>query len=140
MRRTCLLYKVLLNKVHGSLYYVSMYPTYIHDLIRHIGHSFRHPNSFTICSSRTEYFYKFFFSCVINDWNKVDLQILNSNSYLNFRNALDHQRRKSSFVLAASNLKRQFISFCAANPAMQSGERLWVTYWILIDPFPEYVM
>ena len=74
IRRLCLFYKVLLNKV----------PKYIYELIPPLRHSFRNSRSFTSFTYRTEYFKNSFFPSVINDWNKLDPKIRNSNSYLSF--------------------------------------------------------
>ena len=78
MRRLCLIYKVLLNKV----------PKCIYELIPPFRHSFRNPNSFTSLTCRTDYFKNSFFLSVINDWNKLDPKIRNPTFYLNFKIAL----------------------------------------------------
>ena len=75
MRRLCLFYKVLLNKV----------PKYIYRFILSFRHSFRNPNLFTSFTCRTGYFKNSFLPSVINDWNKLDPKIRNSTTYLSFK-------------------------------------------------------
>ena len=78
MKRLYLFYKVCSNKVSN----------YILELIPPVRHSYRNHNSFTPLPRKNKYFRNFFFSCVINNWNKLDPEIRNSSSYLSFRNGL----------------------------------------------------
>ena len=41
----------------------------------------RHPNTFETFSCRTDYFKDHFFSSIISEWNRCDLEIPNSGSY-----------------------------------------------------------
>ena len=75
MRRLCLFYKVLLNKV----------PKYIYRFILPFRHAFRNPNLFTSFTCRTEYFKNSFFPSAINDWNILDPKIRNCTTYLSFK-------------------------------------------------------
>ena len=51
--------------------------------------SFRgHVNSFNTVSCKSEYFKNFFVAIVINEWNKLYLDIPSSTSYNLFRNIL----------------------------------------------------
>ena len=48
----------------------------------------RYVNSFNTVSCKSEYFKNFFVAIVINEWNKLDLDIPSSTSYNLFRNIL----------------------------------------------------
>ena len=48
----------------------------------------RHVNSFNTVSCKSEYFKNSFIPNVINEWNKLDPDILSSTSYNLFRNTL----------------------------------------------------
>ena len=78
MRRLCLFYKVVSDKL----------PAYIYDFIPSVRQSQRHPNTFNSFSCRTEYFKNSFFPCVTGEWNKLNPEIRRSGIYNIFRKLL----------------------------------------------------
>ena len=77
-RRLYLLYKV----------FSTGQPSYIYDLLPPMRSSCRHVNLFNTVFCKSEYFKNSFIPNVINEWNKLDLDIRSSTSNNIFRNVL----------------------------------------------------
>ena len=77
-RRLCYFYKI----------FHSQSPTYLFDHLPSLTISQRYPNCFNNFSCRTNSFKNSFFPYTINEWNSLDSQIRNCNSYSVFRNSL----------------------------------------------------
>ena len=78
MRKLCLHYKYLSIKQ----------PSHNYSLLPQMRNSHRHPNTFNVFASQTEYSKNSFFPLVINEWNELDPNIRTSSSYNIFRNVL----------------------------------------------------
>ena len=78
LRRMSYLYKIISTKL----------PPYLYDLIPPLQKSHRYPGCFKTLRCRTELFRNSFLSFTVNEWNKLDSDIKNSDSYEMFRKKL----------------------------------------------------
>ena len=75
LRRMSYLYKIISTRL----------PPYLYDLIPPLQRSHRYPGCFKTLRCRTELFRNSFLPFTINEWNKLDSDIKNSDSYEMFR-------------------------------------------------------
>ena len=78
LRRMSYLYEIILTKL----------PPYLYDLIPPLQRSHRYPGSFKTLRCRTELFRNSLLPFTINEWNKLDPDIKNSDSYEIFRKVI----------------------------------------------------
>ena len=78
LRRMSYLYKIISTKL----------PPYLYDLIPPLQRSNHYPGCFKTLRCRTELFRNSFLSFTVNEWNKLDSDIKNSDSYEMFRKKL----------------------------------------------------
>ena len=78
LRRMSYLYKIVSTK----------FPPYLYDLIPRIQKSHRYPGCFKPLRCRAELFRNSFLPFTVNEWNKLDSDIMNSDSYEMFRKKL----------------------------------------------------
>ena len=75
LRRMSYLYKIISTKL----------PPYLYDLIPPLQRSHRYPGCFKTLRCRAELLRNSFLSFTVNEWNKLDSDIKNSDSYEIFR-------------------------------------------------------
>ena len=63
-------------------------PPYLYELIPPLQRSYRYPGCFRTLRCRTELFRNLFSPVTVNEWNKLDSDIKNSDSYAIFRKKL----------------------------------------------------
>ena len=78
LRRMSCLYKTISTKS----------PPYLYELIPPLQRSYRYPGCFRTLRCRTELFRNLFSPLTVNEWNKLDSDIKNSDSYAIFRKKL----------------------------------------------------
>ena len=87
LRRMSYLYKIVSTK----------FPPYLYDLIPPLQRSHRYPGYFKMLRCTTELFRNSFLPFTVNEWNKLDSDIKNNDSYEMFR------KKRLAFIRPVGN-------------------------------------